>query len=197
MSTRSLIGYKDGDDIKAVYHHWDGYPTGVGHTIQKLVHGLWHPEIEDGGDYTVTINGVKTMDIGGVKYTPENAVKAFCRIYVDGHPDGWSVLPDKCHCHDPQFVIRDGEHARRTLIASDGIDSLFHEWLYIIDRDACTMEVWASGTSKGFSKWRDKPDEGRDYAGGYHLAGLVDLRKDPIDLESLETAASEFRESDK
>ena len=39
MSTRSIIGYYTDEEKKAwkgVYHHWDGYPTGVGVTLLKL-----------------------------------------------------------------------------------------------------------------------------------------------------------------
>ncbi len=30
MATRSTIGIKDGDTVRAIYCHWDGYPAGVG-----------------------------------------------------------------------------------------------------------------------------------------------------------------------
>lgn len=33
MATRSAIGIKHGDTVKAVYCHWDGYPEGVGATL--------------------------------------------------------------------------------------------------------------------------------------------------------------------
>jgi hypothetical protein len=30
MATRSTIGIKEGDTVRAIYCHWDGYPSGVG-----------------------------------------------------------------------------------------------------------------------------------------------------------------------
>ena len=35
MATNSLIGKYNGDMIKAVYCHWDGYPRGVGETLKQ------------------------------------------------------------------------------------------------------------------------------------------------------------------
>lgn len=33
MGTRSIIGKRDGDTVKVIYCHWDGYPSGVGATL--------------------------------------------------------------------------------------------------------------------------------------------------------------------
>ena len=33
MSTRSLIARKTEDGFEGTYHHWDGYPTGLGYTL--------------------------------------------------------------------------------------------------------------------------------------------------------------------
>jgi hypothetical protein len=35
MATRSTIAYKKADGIVAIYSHWDGYPAGVGKTLQE------------------------------------------------------------------------------------------------------------------------------------------------------------------
>ena len=36
MSTRSCIARRKGDGFEGVYHHWDGYPTGLGATLWGL-----------------------------------------------------------------------------------------------------------------------------------------------------------------
>lgn len=36
MSTRSIIARKKGNGFEGVYHHWDGYPEGVGQTLFKV-----------------------------------------------------------------------------------------------------------------------------------------------------------------
>ena len=35
MATRSTIARKVGDTIQSIYCHWDGYPAGVGTTLQE------------------------------------------------------------------------------------------------------------------------------------------------------------------
>lgn len=35
MATRSIIAIQDGDKHDAVYCHWDGYPSGVGATLEE------------------------------------------------------------------------------------------------------------------------------------------------------------------
>jgi len=35
MSTRSLIGKKVGGNVRYIYCHFDGYPTGVGETLKN------------------------------------------------------------------------------------------------------------------------------------------------------------------
>lgn len=36
MATRSIIGkLNDDESVKAIYCHWDGYPSGVGKTLQE------------------------------------------------------------------------------------------------------------------------------------------------------------------
>lgn len=34
MGTRSFVGMMQGDKVRAVYVHWDGYLSGVGHELQ-------------------------------------------------------------------------------------------------------------------------------------------------------------------
>ena len=35
MGTRALIGYNSEDGWRAVYHHWDGYPSGLGAELHE------------------------------------------------------------------------------------------------------------------------------------------------------------------
>lgn len=62
MATRSRIGYqlKDGS-IVSVYHHWDGYPSGLGkHLANQYVNVDDVRELIDGGDMStcMTEDGV-------------------------------------------------------------------------------------------------------------------------------------------
>ena len=38
MSTRSCIARIKGDGFAGVYHHWDGYPAGLGAELYQLAH---------------------------------------------------------------------------------------------------------------------------------------------------------------
>lgn len=46
MSTHSTIARPDGDSWIGSYHHWDGYPSGVGATLWKLYHEHFKGDIE-------------------------------------------------------------------------------------------------------------------------------------------------------
>jgi len=51
MSTRSYVGYSEGGDVRYVYHHFDGYPTGVGKELVKNYNSLEQAkELVRGGD---------------------------------------------------------------------------------------------------------------------------------------------------
>ena len=66
MSTRSLIGVytnKEKGEWRGTYHHWDGYPTGLGK-------GLW--------------------DIYHTYY--KDLLGAMVEFIIDAHPEGWSTL---------------------------------------------------------------------------------------------------------
>lgn len=37
MGTRSIVGFPHGDGVKGRYCHWDGYPTGVGSALWRII----------------------------------------------------------------------------------------------------------------------------------------------------------------
>jgi hypothetical protein len=62
MSTRSRIGIQLDNSIVSVYHHWDGYPEGVGKTLnQHFTTKEQVTELIDGGDLS-TIMPVHDWD---------------------------------------------------------------------------------------------------------------------------------------
>ena len=71
MSTRSCIARGTVDSFTGVYHHWDGYPSGLGAEIWKLFHK---------------------------KYKGNEA--KMLKALIDDHPAGWSSLfKGACFCH--------------------------------------------------------------------------------------------------
>jgi len=78
MSTRSVIGRRTGTGFTGVYHHWDGYPSGLGATLVGMYQGRFE----------------KNLD-------------ALLKYVIDDHPGGWSTLNisesrkvPECFCHD-------------------------------------------------------------------------------------------------
>lgn len=71
--TRSAIARpRDGGWI-GVYHHWDGYPSGLGRVLWAALHQTYR------GD-----------------------VQRLRAAVIDDHPGGWSSFPTaRCYCHDP------------------------------------------------------------------------------------------------
>lgn len=63
MSTRSVIARKSGHGFTGVYHHWDGYPSGLGATLWEVRNKFY------GGD-----------------------TKRMLQYLIDLHPGGWSTI---------------------------------------------------------------------------------------------------------
>lgn len=63
MSTRSVIARKNGTGFTGVYHHWDGYPSGLGATLFELRNKHFK------GD-----------------------TAAMLAFLIDEHPAGWSTI---------------------------------------------------------------------------------------------------------
>jgi len=112
LSTRSAIARPRGDGWEGVYCHSDGYPTGVGQDIWKLVHEKFNGDGE-----------------------------AFLKEYLDKHPSGWSIFPDNCYCHHPDWAAR-ADHKTRITVSSteDKTDTPLHiEWVYIVAPGVMTI----------------------------------------------------------
>jgi hypothetical protein len=76
MATRALIGrltgWNEGYPMgEGVYHHWDGYPTGLGALLFRLFRDKYQGDME-----------------------------RMLKELVDDHPGGWSYLAEwDCYCH--------------------------------------------------------------------------------------------------
>jgi hypothetical protein len=71
MSTRAAIARavdKPGGGIhfEGRYHHWDGYPTGLGRTLYQLYNGYFERDLD-----------------------------AMLKFLIDDHPGGWSTINDR------------------------------------------------------------------------------------------------------
>ena len=131
MSTRSCLAYKTKTGFEGVYCHWDGYPTNRGAQIWDL---LMDKFILNKGKIGVSNDGSK-------------AIQSFIDIYIKGHKGGWSSFPTECHCHSPEFVMRDGFHEET--MTDKTADALFIEWVYVIDSKNKKMEIYIVARTEG------------------------------------------------
>lgn len=69
MSTRSVIAEPNGDGFRGRYHHWDGYPSGVGQTLWGLYHGHFDGDTEAMRQYLIADEPVGWSTINGADFT--------------------------------------------------------------------------------------------------------------------------------
>jgi len=133
MSTRAAIAFKTEEGWSGVYSHWDGYPTSLGARIWDTIMKEF---ILNKGEIGIANDGSRSL-------------QSFVDVYIKGHRGGWSSFPETCYCHDPEFVMRDGDKTQEEFMDQDHSDPLFIEWVYIIDPDMKTLTVLTHGRSKG------------------------------------------------
>ena len=142
MSTRSVIARTVNPDEKEQiwfegrYHHWDGYPSGLGAMLWELYHGHFNRDI-----------------------------KAMMKVLIDDHPAGWSTICNKDFNFEPGYVEYDSENPdddTRPVCFCHGSrseDSHLHtnetasgsgcEYAYVIDEDSHTMLICSSYCESG------------------------------------------------
>lgn len=132
MSTRSLIGiYSDKGDgtWRATYHHWDGYPSGLGKTLWDIYHNFY-----------------------------PGALPAMMEFIVDAHPEGWSTLvgsdftkrptwldvPDRMNmAKDELPPPRAYKYRGEGPNPADQDSDFGQEWAYVFDLSEYTMTILA------------------------------------------------------
>lgn len=80
MSTRAAIARPTSNEGEAIsfagtYHHWDGYPTGLGSTLFELYRGHFNRDLD-----------------------------AMLKFLIDDHPGGWSTINGKDLSLPPGFT---------------------------------------------------------------------------------------------
>jgi len=75
MSTRAIIARRKGDSWEGNYHHWDGYPSGLGKSLWDMYHtGPYAGRLDD-----------------------------MAHVLIDEHLGGWSTIVDKDWTKEPGF----------------------------------------------------------------------------------------------
>lgn len=165
MGTRSVIARSTGSGFKGVYHHWDGYPSGLGATLFEL------------------FNGHFKHDSG-----------AMLKYLIDDHPAGWSTINSADFSQPPGFeeagfktdgphcYCHGGRHEEGNELTHETASGCGCEWAYVFDGD--TMEVYSSYRQNG-DKMIGFFGCGDDKANWWKIAS-VDLRGEEPDWKAIE-----------
>lgn len=160
MSTRAMIGRKTAEGFAGRYHHWDGYPSGLGRALYELRNGHFH------GD-----------------------TAAMLAVLLDQHPAGWSTIVDRDFAQSPAWgsktapecLCHGGRHDPTWKVTQANAAGSGCEYAYVFDGDA--MAVLSAQTEGrqmiGFGGYGD-PD-----AAWVELA-RVDLNGPAPDWEAIE-----------
>jgi hypothetical protein len=129
MSTRSVIARATKTGFAGVYHHWDGYPEGLGATL------------------FAAFNGHFNKDLGKM-----------LRYLINEHPAGWSSIADadfaapagfqeggfksagpQCYCHG-------GRHEPANRLTHKNASGCGCEWAYVFSAPSGdpTLEVYSA-----------------------------------------------------
>jgi hypothetical protein len=173
VSTRSCIARQNGEGFTGVYHHWDGYPTGLGASLFHLYNGHFQKDI-----------------------------KVMLKTLIDDHPAGWSTITDRdfsleagyieldkknaennwmskgrpqCYCHGDR-------HEEAQVITEKNASDVGCEYAYVFD-DNGRMRIMSSYNDDG-SKMIGMFGSGNPDAGWRQIA-IVELNGKEPDWEEI------------
>ncbi|MBL8165415.1 MAG: hypothetical protein JNJ61_25755 [Anaerolineae bacterium] len=134
MATRALIGIYEagkGSSWRATYHHWDGYPTGLGRALWRIYHDIY-----------------------------PGLLSAMMEFIVDAHPEGWSTLAGRDFRKRPtwfdgsvEMMLKEQGMAWYELpplaykyrgddpMPADETSNFGQEWAYVFDLQSNTMTI--------------------------------------------------------
>lgn len=146
MSTRALIARKTEDGFEANYHHWDGYPSGLGLTLVELYQGHFERDAE-----------------------------AMLRFLLDEHPAGWSTIngqdfskPAGFGSPGPQCYCHGDRSETGSLITDKSNGFMGAEWLYVIDPKVSAMFIYDRRYANGNRAVQFFGVDASDVAEGVH-----------------------------
>ena len=151
MSTRSCIARKGGEGWRGVYHHSDGYPSGLGSyifdhirrnggDIDAFLH--WAIDEHDGGWSHIFPASVLRKKGKGTYYDDTSPQpQCYCHGYFarrDGiRPGMGRGIITGCECGDKRYLTSKSKEA-------PSCNPLMIEWVYILDTESRTMTILES-----------------------------------------------------
>ena len=143
MSTRSCIAERKGDHWEGVYHHSDGYPSGLGCYLFRLIRYQYNGDVGRFLDGALKHDGgwshIFPSEYGGdLKKSGEPKPECYCHGYLakrDGTKPGQrrGVIRG-CECNEKPYDPRKRGKG-------PSCDPLFIEWVYVFDRDTKKMAI--------------------------------------------------------
>lgn len=116
MSTRSVIARETEGGFSGVYHHWDGYPSGLGYTLYHVRNWVF------AGD--------------------TNAMLVYL---IDEHPAGWSTV-NRCRWFDerPRCFCHGDRNESPWEVTHENASGSGCEYAYVFDAAGTSMRILSS-----------------------------------------------------
>lgn len=155
MSTRSVIARTTPAGFTGVYHHWDGYPSGVGATLYALYNGHFQKDIKAMMHFLIEDHPAGWSTINGADFSLEPGFIERSFEFPEGAPQR-----PQCYCHGDRHEEVNGH------ITMQG-DTWSTEYAYAIDEQTQRMHCY---------KWLYEAKQ-------WHCFAIVDLNGPAIDFE--------------
>jgi hypothetical protein len=163
MSTRSIIARSMGEGtFQGVYHHWDGYPTGLGNSLTEILVGPFAGDLprmlhtlidEHPAGWSTIVHKDFTLTPG---YTWEKVKPPSCEGKSDAEyhaaMEAYRAKPDvrrpQCYCHGKR------REQAQAFTEHDDTDA---EWAYVFEEEERVLHVChrAKHPDSGESYWND------------------------------------------
>jgi hypothetical protein len=184
MGTRGLMAFTHNGEVKAMYNHFDSYPTGLGTDMVNWILGRQ-------GDFSEAIEQFERLAAIDEDVVPTTDQKLALLRYLNLNvatqtSDDWYSLLRETQ-GNPVETLKAGFFVDYFKF---GFDSLFCEWAYVVDLDNQVLDVYKgfANTSNGKGLWGsvDKPStpyEGADEYFGVQLLtsyAFADLTKETM-----------------
>lgn len=143
MGTRGAFGWVHNGVEKFTYNHWDSYPDGLGVDVLTWLRGADLVALPALVDALEPVPDTEPTEEDFVKYAK------YHDLQVSTGTDWYSLLRHTQGA--PGLILESGRYTEDN---SFPLDSLFCEWVYLVDLDAGVFEVY-----EGFRK--TPPTDGR------------------------------------
>lgn len=159
MGTRGLMAFAHNGEVKAMYNHWDSYPSGLGEVMQKWM-------LAQDGDFSVAIERFERLQAVQEDSEPTEdqklALLRYLNLEVGNRTDGdwYNLLRDTQG--NPTEALEAGFFVDYFKF---GEDSLFCEFAYVVDLDREVLEVYKGWqtTAHDAGRWAQGPSRTLDY----------------------------------